>query len=232
MTARLGEPYVKIYNEERLREVFIALDVSSSMYAGWQERTKIEFAVEMAATLGYASIASRDKLGYILFDDSRIEVVEPGMGKKHLFQILKKFYGLTLNEVKKKSGTDIRAAIHAIQQFRGRRFVIFIISDFLDRDIPDDLKYVRSIHDINMIHIYDPIEYENQKHLKFPIYSPEKDNWNGVYKIDSVADLKASTKFLKKEFMKYRIAYQPVSTIQDIGKKLKEYFLIKKRIRW
>jgi len=232
MTARLGEPYVKIYNEERMREVFIALDVSSSMYAGWQSRTKIEFAAELAATVACAAILSKDRLGYILFDDSKIEVAEPGMGKKHLFRVLKKFYGLTLNESKKKSGTDIRAAIHAIQKFRGRKFIVFIISDFLDRNIPDDLKYVRSIHDINMMHIYDPIEYSDRKFLKFPVYSPEKDNLRGIFRIDKIASLESSIKFLKNEFLKYRIAYQPVSTIEDIGKKLREYFLLKKRIRW
>ena len=37
MTARLGEPYVKVVLDEREREVIIALDISPSMYSGWQD---------------------------------------------------------------------------------------------------------------------------------------------------------------------------------------------------
>ncbi|MBE7412098.1 MAG: DUF58 domain-containing protein [Leptospiraceae bacterium] len=232
MTARLGEPYIKIFTEERMREVFIALDVSSSMYAGWQKKTKIEFATELASTIGYSAILSKDKLGCILFNDTAIEVIEPGTGKKHLFNVLKRFYEISLKEPAKKSGTDIRAAIHAIQKFRGKRFIVFMISDFLDRDIPEDLKYIKNRHDINMLHIYDPLEYTNQKFLRFPVYSPEKDNSKGIFRIDKISDLEASTKFLKQEFLKYRIIYESISTIEDLDKKLREYFLIKKRVHF
>ena len=37
------------------------------MFTGFQDRTKIEYAVEVAATLAYSSVQSRDKVADILF---------------------------------------------------------------------------------------------------------------------------------------------------------------------
>ncbi|HMV80271.1 MAG TPA: DUF58 domain-containing protein, partial [Leptospiraceae bacterium] len=51
ITARQGEPYVKVLLEEREREIVIALDLSQSMHSGFQDRTKLEYAVELAASV-------------------------------------------------------------------------------------------------------------------------------------------------------------------------------------
>ena len=69
MTARRGVPYVRTFLEERQREIFIALDVSPSMATGWQDKTKLEVAVEMAASLAVSAVDSGDRLGFVTFAD-------------------------------------------------------------------------------------------------------------------------------------------------------------------
>ncbi|HNK57174.1 MAG TPA: DUF58 domain-containing protein, partial [Leptospiraceae bacterium] len=129
MTARLGEPYVKTFLEEREREVLIALDVSPSMMTGYQDRTKIEFAIELAATLAFSSMQSRDKIGYIIFNNEALEIVRPRGGKSQLFRTIKAFLQKTEEMKGKEATSDIRSVLHAVQKFKSSHFILFIISD-------------------------------------------------------------------------------------------------------
>lgn len=172
MTARLGEPYVKIFQEERERNIIIALDISPSMYTGWQESSKISYAVEVAATLAYSTVATGDRLGLILFQDQVVKDLPCKRGKRQLYQAL--YHLVSARDSTAKVGkTDIRSAIHAIQKQKGKRFVVFLISDFIDLDIPEDLRYLMSSHDLALLHIYDPFEFHKPRHLRFLFQDPE-----------------------------------------------------------
>lgn len=232
MTARLGEPYVKTFLEEREREVLIALDVSPSMLTGFQDRTKIEFAIELAATLAYSSIHSRDKIGYIIFNNEAIEIVRPRSGKSQLFRAIKSFLLRTEESSKSDATSDIRSVLHAVQKFKGSHFVLFIISDFLDRDIPEDLKFSRVEHDINMMHIYDPLEYQFSPEIFFPAISSEKEDGKknfGFINPGEPGNLDEMKTYLKNASVKYKISVGSFPTNTDVGKALKEFFHIKKR---
>ncbi|MEM7181856.1 MAG: DUF58 domain-containing protein [Spirochaetota bacterium] len=231
MTARLGEPYVKVFREEREREVFIAIDISSSMFTGWQDKTKIEYAQELAATIAVSTVGSRDKLGLILFNDVAVEVIKPVAGKVQLFKVLKKILSYTNSLPLKSEFSDIRAAIHAIQKFRGRRFVIFLISDFIDHDVPEDLKYIRSIHDLSLIHVYDPFEYEYSKEIFFSAYSPEGDSTNYTIHPGSVASLQELQGYLQHECLKYKMSFTSNSVKESVSDVLRQLFIKKKRSR-
>lgn len=233
MTARLGEPYVKTFLEEREREVFIALDVSPSMFTGFQDRTKIEFAIEVAATLAFSSIQSRDKVGYIIFNNEAIEVVKPASGKTQLFRTIKAFLTHSETIPNKDAQSDIRSVLHTLQKFKRSHFILFIISDFLDHDLPEDLKFSRVEHDINMLHIYDPIEYEFSKEVFFPSISPEsisgKKN-SGILSPGELGSLEEMNAYLKNASVKYRISVNSMRTTLDVGRALKEFFHLKKRV--
>jgi len=231
ITARMNEPYVKTYLDEREREVFIALDVSPSMYSGWQDRTKLEFAIEVAATLAVSAVESKDKLGFLTFADRIFEIKEPVRGKGQLFHALKTFLKYTHMPPVKCSVSDPRAAIHGIQRFRGKRFVIFIISDFIDRDVPDDLKYIQARHDVSLIHIYDPVEYEKTDKVFFPAFSLEG---KGSLKSVSPGDcgsLEEIQKFMDEQSEAYRLMTASISTRSPVGRALMDFFH-KKRVRF
>lgn len=232
MTARLGEAYVKTFLEEREREIVIALDASPSMFTGFQERTKIEFAIEMAATIAFSAIKSRDKVGYVIFNDTAIEVGKPTSGKVQLFRMLKSF--LTHAETErenKKNNSDIRAVLKSLQKFKKSRFAVFIISDFIDKDIPEDLKYARAEHDLNMLHIYDPLEYTSNSDIFFPAYSPEEGSiMPSVIQPGQAGSLAEMKEYLKTAALKYNITYSSFDTRLEIGTALKEFFHFKKRM--
>jgi len=224
MSARLGEVYVKKYREEREREVFIAVDVSPSMFFGTQKRTKIETALELAATLGFNAINSGDRLGMVSFDKKVTATFLPKKGKSHLFAVLKSLVQQKNQKAKRINRTNIESAIKAIQAHRGRKFMIFIISDFIDRDIPEDLSLIQSRHDVVLMHIYDPLEYKASKRVFLPFYSPEGPKSTLSGKPGDFGTFEEVESFLKGSSLKFGIDVVSVSTKDKIPARLIAYF--------
>ncbi len=67
VTARLGDPYIKIFEEERELTVMLAIDMSASLNFGTQEETKRELVAEIAATLAFSAIENNDKVGVLRY---------------------------------------------------------------------------------------------------------------------------------------------------------------------
>lgn len=224
MTARLGDVYVKRFREEREREVFLAVDVSPSMNFGTKKRTKLETAMEIAATLGFNAVQSQDRLGLVSFSDCVQNTFLPRKGRPYLFEILKSLVVQKNNPQTKVGHTDIKSAIQTIQAQKGRKFMIFLISDFIERDIPEDLKLIQDKHDVVMFHVYDPFEYHKSKHVFFPFHSPEGKRSSLSGKPGSFGEFKDVESFLKGSSLKYGIDVVSVSTQDIISKVLLGYF--------
>jgi len=228
VTARLGEPYVKVNLEERQRDVFLAIDVSPSMHTGFQERTKLEYTVELAATLAASAIAGGDRLGWVLFADEALDVEPPRGGNRQLFSFLRTLLEGAQPWKRPVSGSDPRAAVHAIQGSRRGRFVVFLISDFVDHDVPEDLKYLRPRHDVSLLHVYDPVELTPAAPVVFAAHSPEKPDGLRSTSPGAAGSLEEMQRFLLREAARYRLAAHSFSTAEPVSGTLGE-FLHRKR---
>lgn len=231
VTARLAEPYVKVHQEERQREIFVALDVSPSMHTGFQDKTKIEHAVELAATLAVSAIEGGDRVGVVLFADRALAVERPLAGRRHLFRVLRTLLDHTGPWTRPVTESDPRAAIHAIQRLRGRRFVVFLISDFIDHDVPEDLKYVQARHDVSLLHVFDPVEYAVSDAVRFAARAPEGDNRRRVMQPGETGSLEEIEDFLRREAGRHRIAVEPFPTDQPVAQALNRFFHRRRRLR-
>ena len=74
VTARMGKPYIKVFEEERELTVMLLVDVSGSRNFGTQSQYKRDTIAEVAATLAFSTIENNDKVGCIFFSD-KIEKV-------------------------------------------------------------------------------------------------------------------------------------------------------------
>jgi uncharacterized protein (DUF58 family) len=233
ITARLGEPYVKVHLEERQRDVVIAVDVSPSMHVGFQERTKLETAIELAATLSVAAIDSGDRLGWVVFADQEIEHARPRGGKPQLFRALRSLLAHTEPWERQVDASDPRAAIHAIEAIRGRRFVVFMISDFIDHDVPEDLRFLRARHDVSLLHVFDPVEYSATDAIRFSAQAAEGER-PGSKRPSSIhpgdaGGLPEMSAFLAREASRHRISVGSFSTADPVGDSLGRFLHTKRR---
>jgi uncharacterized protein (DUF58 family) len=224
MTARLGEPFVRTFLEEREREIFVAVDVSASMFAGWQERSKLQTAIEVAATLGLSAVEAGDRLGLLTFDDRVHDFHRPLGGRRQLYTLLRVLVEAERRGPRRTQVSDPRAAIHAIQGLRGRRFVVFLVSDFIDHDVPDDLRYVRRRHDVSLIHIYDPLEHATHGPLRLLATAPEGAATTGLVDLERAEPLDEMQRFLESSAASLGMLVLSLSTREPVGTSLTRFF--------
>jgi uncharacterized protein (DUF58 family) len=156
VTARMGHPYVKLFEEERELTLMLLCDFSSSGYFGSAKQLKIEVAIEVAALLAFAAIKNHDKVGLLLFTDTIEKYVPPKKGKTHVLRILRELISFQ----PERAGTNIKEALSYFSRVQQRRSIAFLISDFWDNGFDDALKLVGRKHDLIALHLRDPREEE------------------------------------------------------------------------
>ena len=154
VTARNNTPYVKIFEEERELTVYLLVDVSQSGNFGTVNQFKSELAAEIAAVLGFSAIKNQDKVGLILFSDEVEKYIAPKKNKSHILRVIRE----VLFHKPTNSGTSIQAGIDFLLNVAKRKSVVFLISDFLDKNYWKSLKLANNKHDMIGIRISDPAE--------------------------------------------------------------------------
>jgi uncharacterized protein (DUF58 family) len=164
VTARTGDPYVKLFTEERELTILLLIDVSASSDFGSVPDSKRELAAEAAGVLAASAIRNRDKVGLILFSESVELYIPPAKGRTHILRLIRE----ALYFQPEKRGTDIGAALDFANQVISRRAIVFLVSDFcpgtpFDQRLADLRKKLRITsrhHDVIAVSVTDPREGE------------------------------------------------------------------------
>ena len=174
VTNRMGRPFVKRFREERELAMVLAVDVSASSAFGSGERSKREFASEVAATLAISASRSSDKVALLLFSEKVELFVPPRKGRRHILRLLRELIFFQ----PKHRGTDIPAALTFLNHVLHRRSLVFLLTDFLHsaaltparspvgrerpgvrvRDVFQEAGLTNSRHDLVCVHLHDPLE--------------------------------------------------------------------------
>ena len=155
VTARTGNPHIKIFEEERELSVLILIDVSSSGVFG-SKNLKIDLGVEIAAMLSFSAIKNNDKVGLALFSDKVEKYIPPKKGKKHVLRLITVIINHDFENSNKR--TSVKSAIDFANKISKRKSVIFLISDFIDDNFWNELKFLNFKHDVVGLQIYDTNE--------------------------------------------------------------------------
>ncbi len=156
VTARMGQPYIKEFKEERELTSMLLVDVSSSGEFGSIGKLKNEIAAEIASILAFAAIKNNDKIGLIVFSDIIEHYIPPKKGKAHVWNIIRTI--LDFNPEGK--GTNLNLPLEYLVNIQKRRTVTFLISDFQARGYENTLKLAKQKHDIIALRIVDPREQD------------------------------------------------------------------------
>lgn len=154
VTARMGEPYVKRFREERELTVLFAVDLSASGDFGSRDKLKNEVAAEICALLAFSAIKNNDKVGLIVFTNTVELFVPPAKGTSHVLRLIRDLLGFQ----PKQTQTDIGAAMEFLGKVAQRQAVVFLVSDFLESGFERPLRTVSRRHDLIAVTIADPVE--------------------------------------------------------------------------
>nr|NIP98064.1 DUF58 domain-containing protein [Akkermansiaceae bacterium] len=154
VTARMGEPYVKRFREERELTVLFAVDLSASGDFGSTDKLKNEAAAEICALLAFSAIKNNDKVGLVVFTDTVELFVPPAKGTSHVLRLIRDLLGFK----PRQACTDIAAAVDYLGKVAQKRAVVFLVSDFLESGFERALRTVGKRHDVIAVSITDPVE--------------------------------------------------------------------------
>jgi uncharacterized protein (DUF58 family) len=156
VTARMGHPFIKRFVEERELTVMLLVDCSGSNQFGTRMQLKREVAAELAAILAFSAIANNDRVGLIAFTDRVEKFVPPRKGTRHVLRLIRD----VLFFQPEGRGTRLREALDFLNRVLVRRAIVFLLSDFLDRDYEQALRRTGKRHDLVAVPISDPSEAE------------------------------------------------------------------------
>jgi uncharacterized protein (DUF58 family) len=185
VTARLNEPQLRLFHEDRELTVWLVLDRSASMTAGVPGRGKHDVLAELAVLLARMFSRGGNNVGALLYDNGAVRAVPPGTGRRHVLRIAAELArvsatpapapapsrgagrGRRRGKVAPPDGaghrgtTDLAAMLDAVGKLARRRALIIVVSDFIgDGDWQRSLLRLGPRHEVVALRVTDAADDE------------------------------------------------------------------------
>ena len=168
-TARLRTPWVRQYNEERERPVFLLVDQRLDMHFATRGQTKASAAAKTAALLAWRSHHDGDRLGSLVFNDTTLALQPCSAPRRTLPALLDNLthYNQLLAQQYPHEPERTQTLAQALQRAASaipRGAWVAILSDFHDLDAPAQamLAHLRRRCEVSAFVLFDDL------HLRLP----------------------------------------------------------------
>ena len=230
--AKTGRYYVKKYRAETNMTGYLVMDLSKSMgYTYRQEVTKFEYAICLAAALGYLMVHQQDPVGLVTFDTQIQNVVPPKSKRSQIGTLL----GVLAN-LQPTGTTDIAHALSQLASLARGKSLIMLFSDLLTDPEPVIKSLYRlrhSGHEVILFHILDEAEVqfpfqgliefedvENQETLEVDARGIRDDYLSSIQEFQSL---------YQRECGLANVDYVPMDTSVGFDNALLEYLVQRQR---
>jgi uncharacterized protein (DUF58 family) len=156
VTARTGDPFIKVFEEERELTVMLLIDCSASQFFGTDTQLKSQLAAKICAVLAFSAIYNNDKVGVLLFSDKVERYIPPHKGRQQVLRIIREI--IDIQVVKGETRLDL--ALEYFNNIQKRRTIAFILSDFVAQNYETALRLMARRHDVVGIRVTDPREQQ------------------------------------------------------------------------
>lgn len=229
-SAKNSKVFVKKYIEEREIEVLFIVDAGTSMYFGFQDKTKLEIAKEIFYILGLSWVKNWDKVGIIFYNDKEIIELKSKKTMQNFFVMTKKFDEIIWAD--SLINSNINKILEQLFKKQKRNSIIFIMSDYLDEINDIYFKALSTKNDLIFINTFDDFEnnlwnkwYFNlvwsQKNLEVDLQDKDKTTKYITLRNEKI------TKF-KKAIFSLGWSYLSISNTWDVFTTLYKFFKTRK----
>jgi uncharacterized protein (DUF58 family) len=138
VTARTGEPYVRVMTEERDRPSLIVVDQRMSMFFGSKLNMKAVTAAEAAALAAFRILDQGDRVGGVVFGDVDLAEIRPQRSRAALDRFLTALAdanGLLRADAPPVDPMPLKRVLRAVARIAPRNHLVIVLSDF---DVVDD----------------------------------------------------------------------------------------------
>lgn len=230
--AKTGKYFVKKFRAETNMTGYLVMDLSQSMgYTYRQQMTKFEYAVCLAAALGYLMIYQQDPVGLVTFDTKLRTVIRPKSKRTQLGTILS-----VLANLKPTGETNIADSLFQVASLIRGKSLVMLFSDLLTDPEPVLRSFYRlryAGHEVIVFHILDEAE------VKFPFTGlvefedPESHEKLEVdargIREDYLSGLSEFQELYRRECHSANIDYVPMDTSVSFDKALLDYLILRQR---
>ena len=159
VTARLQQPYVRQFTEDRELSAWFLVDLSASVDFGSHLVTKRSLARSFVGVLARLLTRHGNRVGALLYGTSVDTVIPARGGRLHVLHVLQR---MAQRPAESAAGaTELRELLLAGQRIVKRRSTVFVISDFISAPGWDDaLARLAQRHEVTAVRLYDPLEME------------------------------------------------------------------------
>lgn len=167
VTARLQQPHVRVFTEDREMAAWFVLDLSASINFGSGDKRKRQIGTEFVAVLSQLLCRHGNRVGAMLFGGAGPQaashvadvLIPPRADRRHVLHLLHAMQ-------KHRAVQQLGQASHLgewLRQAAGnlrRRSTVFVVSDFIsDSPWADSLGALAQRHDVVAVRLYDPMEH-------------------------------------------------------------------------
>jgi uncharacterized protein (DUF58 family) len=166
VTARTGEPHIRVQQAERVLVTWLVLDTSPSMTFGTADRRKADVAEGVAIAVGHVATRRGNRLGVVTFGDANPRSAPVRQGRRGLIGLLaalrEEEYLVAEGPGPGRVGaTSLGEAIRRTDALARQRSFVVLVSDFRGpNDWRRPLLQLAGRHDVMAIEIRDPREQE------------------------------------------------------------------------
>lgn len=162
VTARLQQPHVRVFTEDREMRAWFLLDLSPSMDFGSGEQRKRHVSTEFVAVLARLLTRHGNRVGAMLYG-SGVDTVLPARGGRH--HVLNLLHTLQTRPQSDDAASSGATRLHELLESAGKlirqRSTVFIVSDFISEPGWErPLAMLTQRHDVLAVRLLDPLEME------------------------------------------------------------------------
>jgi uncharacterized protein (DUF58 family) len=159
VTARMPNPWVRLFHEDREFTAWFLVDMSPSVDFGTTARLKRTLAVDVVAALARLLTRHGNRVGAILYGDGVRRVIPPRGGKPQVLRLIRDLEREP--RLERAPMTDLGVLLRAAERMIPRRSLAFIVSDFISAPgWGAALGTLARRHEVLAIRLCDPREAE------------------------------------------------------------------------
>lgn len=159
VTARLQQPHVRVFTEDREMSAWFLLDLSPSMDFGSGDQRKRSLSGEFVAVLARMLTRHGNRVGAMLYGSGVDTVIPARGGRQHILQLL---HTLQIRPDAAQAGpTKLHELLDSAAQTIRRRSTIFVVSDFISESgWEKPLGRLAQRHEVVAVRLHDPMELQ------------------------------------------------------------------------
>ena len=162
VTARLQQPYVRQFLEDRDLTAWFLLDLSGSVDFGSADVTKLAVSTGFVATLARVITRHGNRVGAMLYGDKVDAVMPPRSSRLHVLELLQRMQApRAAPQTQAPAGrmTVLSELLRAADGAMKRRSLVFVVSDFISQPgWQDALARLTRRHEVVAVRLWDPME--------------------------------------------------------------------------